>query len=134
MKVTLRSLCLFVMLNAFYVRSQETAYQPLSFSLECASHDCPLLRGAPQTTGMRSGFVRLDPGKSVGQHSTNQNEEALIVLRGEGQVEVENRGVIQIASKMLAYIPPRSKHNVTNTGKDVLEYVYVVSPIGTSSQ
>jgi mannose-6-phosphate isomerase-like protein (cupin superfamily) len=28
----------------------------------------------------------------------------------------------------LVYIPPATRHNVTNTGNDVLEYVYVVAP------
>jgi mannose-6-phosphate isomerase-like protein (cupin superfamily) len=32
---------------------------------------------------------------------------------------------------MLAYIPPRSRHNVTNTGSEMLEYVYVVAPIAS---
>jgi mannose-6-phosphate isomerase-like protein (cupin superfamily) len=29
---------------------------------------------------------------------------------------------------MLAYIPPATRHNVTNTGAELLEYVYVVAP------
>ncbi len=28
-------------------------------------------------------------------------------------------------------IPPRSRHNVTNTGSEMLEYVYVVAPIAS---
>jgi oxalate decarboxylase/phosphoglucose isomerase-like protein (cupin superfamily) len=31
----------------------------------------------------------------------------------------------------LIYIPPRARHNVTNTGPAPLEYVYVVAPVGT---
>ena len=38
------------------ISSQQQSHQPLSFHLECSSSDCPLLRGAPQTTGMRSGY------------------------------------------------------------------------------
>ena len=91
--------------------------------------DCPLLRGAPQTTGMRSGFVRLKPGESVGEHSTLDHEEALVVLQGEGKAEVEGLAAMPISSRMLAYIPPRARHNVTNTGSGMLEYVYVVAPI-----
>jgi len=29
---------------------------------------------------------------------------------------------------MLVYIPPATRHNVTNTGQEPLEYVYVVAP------
>ena len=105
-------------------------YQPLSMRLECAARDCPLLRGAPQTTGMRSGFVRLQPGESVGQHSTEDHEEALVILHGEGKAEVEGHEAVAISSRRLIYIPPHARHNVTNTGTDVLEYVYVVAPIG----
>ena len=113
------------------ISSQEQSYQPLSFHLECSSSDCPLLRGSPQTTGMRSGFVRLQPGQSVGEHSTGEHEEALVVLRGEGKAEVEGRTAMPISSRMLAYIPPRSRHNVTNTGTETLEYVYVVAPVAS---
>ena len=51
--------------------------EPMTFSLECAGGDCALLKGAPQTAGMRGGSVRLKPGESVGWHTTGQNEEAL---------------------------------------------------------
>jgi len=108
---------------------QEQSYQPLSFSLDCSGSDCPLLQGSPQTTGMRSGFVRLKPGESVGAHSTQDHEEALVILRGQGKAEVEGRAPVGFTSRMLIYIPPRSRHNVTNTGADLLEYVYVVAPI-----
>ena len=113
------------------ISSQQQSYQPLSFHLECSSSDCPLLRGAPQTTGMRSGFVRLKPGESVGEHSTQEQEEALVVLQGQGKAEVEGREAVPISSRMLAYIPPRSRHNVINTGTEMLEYVYVVAPIAS---
>jgi mannose-6-phosphate isomerase-like protein (cupin superfamily) len=29
---------------------------------------------------------------------------------------------------MLAYIPPATRHNVTNTGAQLLEYVWLVAP------
>ncbi len=122
-------ICAVLALVSIPISSQQQSYQPLSFHLECTGSDCPLLRGAPQTTGMRSGFVRLKPGESVGEHSTQEHEEALVVLQGEGRAQVEGRPAVPIASRMLAYIPPRSKHNVTNTGTMVLEYVYVVAPI-----
>jgi quercetin dioxygenase-like cupin family protein len=33
---------------------------------------------------MRGGSVRLKPGESVGWHSTSGNEEALVILHGQG--------------------------------------------------
>ena len=41
--------------------AQAPSPQPLTLPLECASGDCPLLGGAPQTAGLRSGSVRLKP-------------------------------------------------------------------------
>ncbi len=118
---------LWVSLSCF---AQEATRKPVSFNLQCEASDCPLLKGAPQTTGMRSGFVRLKPGESVGEHSTQDHEEALVVLSGEGKAEVEGHDAVSFSARNLIYIPPRSRHNVTNTGKGVLEYVYVVAPSG----
>jgi mannose-6-phosphate isomerase-like protein (cupin superfamily) len=102
--------------------------QPLTLPLKCAEGDCPLLEGIPQTAGMRSGFVRLRPGGSVGWHTTGQNEEALVVLRGRGEARLEGQPGRTLAAPMLAYIPPATRHNVANTGNEPLEYVYVVAP------
>ena len=101
---------------------------PLSFTLACTAADCPLLEGAPQTAGMRSGFVRLPPGASVGWHSTLRNEESLVILHGQGQALFDGFDKRPFAAPASLYIPPATRHNVTNTGHDVLEYVYVVAP------
>ena len=102
--------------------------QPLAIALQCPGGDCPLLRGAPQTAGMRSGFVRLKPGQSVGWHSTGSNEESLVVLRGEGTALLQGQPRRNFAAPHFLYIPPATRHNVENSGRDVLEYVYVVAP------
>jgi mannose-6-phosphate isomerase-like protein (cupin superfamily) len=107
---------------------QETKPQPLTLPLECASGDCPLLQGVPQTAGMRSGFVRLKPGESVGWHTTGKNEESLVVLRGRGEARLEGQSALVVAAPALVYIPPATRHNVSNTGTELLEYVYVVAP------
>jgi mannose-6-phosphate isomerase-like protein (cupin superfamily) len=77
---------------------------------------------------MRSGFVRLKPRGSVGWHTTGQNEEALVVLRGRGEALIEGQAGRAFEAPMLVYIPPATRHNVTNTGDALLEYVYVVAP------
>jgi mannose-6-phosphate isomerase-like protein (cupin superfamily) len=77
---------------------------------------------------MRSGFVRLKPGETVGWHTTGQNEEALVVLRGRGQARIEGQPAHAFAAPRLVYIPPATRHNVANTGEELLEYVYVVAP------
>ncbi|HOU36874.1 MAG TPA: cupin domain-containing protein, partial [Candidatus Omnitrophota bacterium] len=50
-----------------------------------------LLGGIPQTRGMRSGYVVLQPGESVGEHSTQDKEEAVIVLEGSVQVVADGQ-------------------------------------------
>lgn len=118
----------FLFLSALPLSSQSSPPRPLTLSLECPKGDCPLLSGAPQTTGMRSGFVRLKPGEMVGWHSTDQNEESLVILHGEGEVLIEGQAKHSFAAPGFAYVPPETRHNVANTGKGVLEYVYVVAP------
>ena len=108
--------------------SQTRPPQPQTLPLKCAEGDCPLLRGIPQTAGMRSGFVRLKPRASVGWHTTGQNEEALVILGGRGEAQLEGQPGRAFEAPMLVYIPPATRHNVTNTGDAPLEYVYVVAP------
>lgn len=113
------------------MRSQDARKQPLSMTLECATHDCPLLKGEPQTAGMRGGFVRLKPWEAVGWHTTGDHEEAIVILRGSGEAQIEGRTPLPIAARMMVYIPPATRHNVQNTGRELLEYVYVVAPVGS---
>ena len=107
--------------------SSQTA-KPLTMPLVCPQGDCPLLRGAPQTAGMRSGFVRLKPGATVGWHTTGKNEEALVILHGQGEALIDGQAKQPFTAPALVYIPPATRHNVANTGEELLEYVYVVAP------
>lgn len=109
-------------------QTQDGRPEPMTFSLECAGGDCPLLTGTPQTSGMRGGAVRLKPGESVGWHSATSTEESLVILCGNGTASIEGHADVPLHEKMLAYIAPNTKHNVTNTGADVLEYVWIVAP------
>jgi len=110
------------------VAQDQAKHEPMTFALDCPGGDCPLLRGAPQTSGMRGGSVKLKPGESVGWHSTSANEEALVILHGSGVAKMEGHADVPLAEKTLAYIPPLTRHNVTNTGTQVLEYVWIVAP------
>ena len=109
--------------------SQVMDLRPLVVPLACAQGDCAILKGAPQTAGMRSGFVRLKPGESVGWHTTGKNEEALVVLRGKGKALIDGQPGLPFVAPALVYIPPATRHNVANTGSVPLEYEYVVSPV-----
>jgi mannose-6-phosphate isomerase-like protein (cupin superfamily) len=120
--------CVLVGLS-FGAQENRSLKNPTSFVLDCPGGDCPLLKGAPQTNGMRGGSVKLKPGESVGWHSTNQSEEALVILHGSGTASIEGGSSIALHEKMLAYIPPGTRHNVTNSGNEILEYVWIVAPV-----
>jgi quercetin dioxygenase-like cupin family protein len=94
------------------IASEMPQPQPLMLPLECQTEDCSLLRGAPQTTGMRSGYVRLKSGETVGWHTTGQNEEALVTLHGQGEVLIEGQPKLNFVAPRLTYIPPATRHNV----------------------
>ena len=114
--------------GAAVLLSQTPKPHPLTKPLVCPQGDCPLLSGAPETTGMRSGFVRLKPGETVGWHSTESNEETLVILHGAGAALIDGQPDRSFTAPAMAYIPPATRHNVRNTGKELLEYVYVVAP------
>lgn len=110
------------------ISSQSPQPRPLTAPLACARGDCTVLTGAPQTAGMRSGFVRLKPGQSVGWHTTGRNEEALVVLHGKGKALIDGQSDLPFIAPALVYIPPATRHNVTNSGDDALECEYIVAP------
>ena len=122
---------LMLMTGASRVSSETPGPQPLTMPLQCSGGDCPLLKGAPQTAGMRSGYVRLKPGETVGWHTTGKNEETLVILSGQGEARLQGLLARPFTAPALVYIPPALQHNVANTGHAILEYVYVVAPAKT---
>jgi mannose-6-phosphate isomerase-like protein (cupin superfamily) len=90
-----------------------------------------LLTGLPQTCGMRSGRVRLAPGKSIGLHNTKGNEELLVFLAGRGTAVMGEDTRLQVGVGQVAYIPPQTAHDIVNTGTEPLVYVFCVAPAGS---
>ncbi|MFQ6034540.1 MAG: cupin domain-containing protein [Sedimentisphaerales bacterium] len=88
-----------------------------------------LLKGQPQTCGMRSGKVYLQPGASCGQHSTERHEEMLVFLSGQGLLLVGEKKRLPVGQGKVCYIPPNTVHDIKNTGADPLIYIYCVAPI-----
>jgi quercetin dioxygenase-like cupin family protein len=86
-----------------------------------------ILNGHPETVTMHSGFMVLAPSKSVGKHSTKNNEEAIIVMAGKGELRIIGGSIFQLHPYCVAYCPPNTEHNVINTGTDTLRYIYVVA-------
>lgn len=88
-----------------------------------------LLAGSPQTKGLKSGFVNLRPGEEIGIHSTEDREEAIIILNGKAVVYYENDNQLEVEANSVVYMPPNTKHNVKNAGQDLLSYIFVVTPV-----
>ena len=86
-----------------------------------------ILSGPPETATMRSGLVVLEPGKSVGKHSTGANEELLVVLEGTGEFRILDGETLPLVGGTALYCPTNRSHDVFNIGKTVLRYVYVTA-------
>lgn len=87
----------------------------------------PVISGPPESVSMKSGYVVLPPGKSVGKHSTEQHEELLVVFEGDGEMTFKDGSKLPVKANTALYCPPQTEHNVTNTGRGDLRYVYVVA-------
>ncbi|HUO15811.1 MAG TPA: cupin domain-containing protein [Verrucomicrobiae bacterium] len=106
----------------------QTVRQPKVIALENHPNGIqPILTGPPETVTMRSGYVVLDPGKSVGRHSTENHEEILIVLEGQGEMLFRDGSKLDLKANSALYCPPHTEHDVKNTGGAILRYVYVVA-------
>jgi len=93
-----------------------------------------LLEGKPQTCGMRSGRVYLAPGQFCGQHSTENHEETLVFLAGQGELIIGGNDSFAVGQGKISYIPPNTVHDVKNTGVGPLIYVYCVAPVHGSGK
>ncbi len=88
-----------------------------------------LLPGPPQTHGMKSGRVYLEPGGECGLHSTLDKEELLVFLSGAGTAIIGDDQTEQVGKGKIAYIPPQTEHNIKNTGQEPLIYIYCIAPV-----
>ena len=86
-----------------------------------------ILGGPPSTVRMKSGLVSLEPGETVGTHSTDNKEELIIVMEGNGEMVFDGYNSVKLSLGQNAYCPPYTKHNIINTGNKPLRYIYVVS-------
>jgi len=101
--------------------------QPFVFTLPNDGSGYTDIIKPPRAVAMRSGMVRLEPGRNVGFHSTGENEEMLVFLEGQGALDCEGYGRVEVTGGQIAYVPPHTRHNVYSTGTDLLNYIYVVS-------
>jgi mannose-6-phosphate isomerase-like protein (cupin superfamily) len=101
--------------------------KPFIRTLPTDQSDYYEILGKSDSVSMRSGLVTLDPGKDIGKHSTENYEELIIVLDGEGEIEADGAVRTKIKKGQIAYNPPQTGHNVFNTGFEPLRYIYIVA-------
>ena len=77
---------------------------------------------------LRSRWVFLAPGKCVGEHSTEDKEEVLVILTGTATVEVAGEAH-RVSAPAAVFIPPHTQHNVRNSGDSTLVYVYITGKL-----
>lgn len=99
------------------------------YYLDTITNDLSILKGPSESAGMRSGLVVLLPKDSVGKHNTEDFEELIIVLNGKGEMLITGQDPIKIHSGVAVYCPPKTEHDVINTGIDLLRYIYIVVKI-----
>jgi mannose-6-phosphate isomerase-like protein (cupin superfamily) len=121
----------FVPWALFLVGCASTAQRPplhyRQITLTPESVEQPLLDGPPQTAGMRSGRVVLKTGEHMHRHSTNANEELLVILQGKGRVIIGGE-TLRVEGGQVLYIPPRTEHELHNDDGAELRYIYTVAP------
>ncbi len=76
---------------------------------------------------LRSGCVVLAKGDEIGEHSTKEREEVLIVLEGKGELILGKGKKIRFEKGSALYVPPRTAHNVRNIGIKGLKYVFITA-------
>ncbi len=104
-------------------------FKPLIIKLEGNARYRRLLKGRPQTSGLRSGLVNLKRGQEVGEHTTSAKEELVLVLSGKAEISFSGYPALTTQANSLVYIPAHTRHNVSNIGKGMLRYVYMVAPL-----
>jgi len=78
--------------------------QPKVIPVDSSGKDItPVLAGPPESVKMRSGLVILAPGKSVGKHSTERNEQLLVVFEGQGEMAFENGSKLPVLANTAIY-------------------------------
>jgi len=119
------ALCAVLATASGCVRPQTQRWQKIALT---QNPDQPLLEGPPQTRGMRSGHVTLAPGAAMHRHSTDGNEEQLLLLHGHAKLQIGDEWIEAQAGDVV-YVPPQTPHEVHNEGPEPLEYIFTVAPV-----
>ncbi|HNW39898.1 MAG TPA: cupin domain-containing protein [Candidatus Omnitrophota bacterium] len=88
-----------------------------------------LFGDSKKVKGLRSGYVILKPKESVGEHTTGSSEEVVFIIHGSGLVYYGKKSCLKVKKNIFVYLPPKMPHNVVNTGKNMLKYIYIAGRV-----
>lgn len=85
-----------------------------------------LLIKPPISEKIKLGYVILKKGEEVGEHTTHNREEIIIVFEGTARVIIENE-TREVERNHIVFIPENKKHNLKNIYSKVLKYIYIAT-------
>lgn len=91
------------------------------------------LRRAERSSTRGGGSVRLKLAKAWAGTRLQETRKLWLSCMS-GVANIEGHPDVPLKEKMLAYIPPATRHKVTNNGTRVLEYVWVVAPTAVTAK
>lgn len=80
----------------------------------------------PLSKKIKGGLVVLKKGEQIGEHTTENREEIIFILKGKAMIILEGKRNA-VKEGFSFYIPPNKKHNVVNKNNQILKYLYIVS-------
>lgn len=83
------------------------------------------LVSASDSHQLHSGYVVLEPGKEVGEHTTEGGEELIVMVEGKAEIVSDGR-TETVEAPCVVLIPAHTVHNVKNRSETSLKYVYTV--------
>ncbi|WP_328648043.1 cupin domain-containing protein [Amycolatopsis sp. NBC_00348] len=75
-----------------------------------------------------SGFVELAPGERIAEHLHPYSEEHLLVVSGQGEIDVDDT-TIALGTRQGLLVPRNRRHRLRNTGDEPLVAVFALSPL-----
>ena len=78
------------------------------------------------TEGLQLALVKVKKGSLTPKHTHKDEEQAYIILKGSGVVRLNDEEK-EVGERMIVYIPRGTEHEIKNTGKDELTYIYVAN-------
>jgi mannose-6-phosphate isomerase-like protein (cupin superfamily) len=77
------------------------------------------------TSRLNVTHVSIKPGETVPEHTHEDEDQIYFVVRGQGFVELDGERT-NVGAGSSVMIPIGTRHLITNTGTDVLDYVFFV--------